>query len=252
MKNFLYEFKSRYGFLFNENLIHSTPWLSSLVSVIDNLDLDIWNSCFTSHLPSVPEKCPLSLPLCVVKLQNKLLKAFENLDFENRFCVTKMNNPVFAAFFNDIKNSTCLITQQPRPFGLHLSDEAWKLNMRLRLGLFPAVLLKNSAFVCSHRRNATFRHVINCPKFIQFDSVLHNAFRDVTFEMFKAHGFHTKVEPLFSKLGLDIINNSRRGDLHGPFVDSSQFILDVTTVDLCAQTNVNGLNSERFQSPRNS
>ncbi|KAL0235447.1 hypothetical protein GEMRC1_002029 [Eukaryota sp. GEM-RC1] len=201
MKNFLFEFKSRYGFLFNENLIHSTPWLSSLVSVIDNLDLDIWNRGFSSHLPSIPEKSPLSLPLCVVKLQNKLLKAFENLDFENRFSVTKINNPVFAAFLNDIKNSTCLITQQPRPFGLHLSDAAWKLNMRLRL-------------------------------------VLHNAVRDVTFEMFEAHGFHAKVEPLFRKLSLDLINNSRRGDLHDPFVDSSQIILDVTTVDPCALTYV--------------
>ncbi|KAL0248311.1 hypothetical protein GEMRC1_003547 [Eukaryota sp. GEM-RC1] len=64
--------------------------------------------------------------------------------------------------------------------------------------------------------------------------------------MFKAHGFHAKVEPLFSKLGLDLINNSRRGDLHGPFVDSSQIILDVTTVDPCAQTYVNGLNSKGF------
>ncbi|KAL0244124.1 hypothetical protein GEMRC1_008209 [Eukaryota sp. GEM-RC1] len=118
--------------------------------------------------------------------------------------------------------------------------------MRLRLGLFSAELLDNSECICSHRRSATFRHLINCPKFIQFRSVLHNAVKDVTFEMFKAHGFHAKVEPLFSKLGLDLINNSRRGDLHGPFVDSSQIILDVTTVDPCAQTYVNGLNSKGF------
>ncbi|KAL0241007.1 hypothetical protein GEMRC1_006243 [Eukaryota sp. GEM-RC1] len=246
MKNFLFEFKSRYGFLFNENLIHSTPRLSALVSLFDNLDLDIWNNCFPSHLPSIPEKSPLSLPLCVVKLQNKMLQVFENLDVENRFSVTKINNPIFAAFLNDIQNSTCLITQQPRPFGLPLSDEAWKLIMRLRLGLFPAELLDNSECVCTHRRIATFRHVINCPKFIQFCSVLHNAVRDVTFEMFKAHGFHPKVEPLFRKLGLDLIDNSRLGDLHGLFVDSCQIILDVTTVDPCAQTYVNGLNSKDF------
>ncbi|KAL0245192.1 hypothetical protein GEMRC1_009272 [Eukaryota sp. GEM-RC1] len=204
--------------------------------------------CFPSHLPSIPQKSPLSLPLCVGKLQNKLLNAFENLDCENRFSVTKINNPVFAHFLNDTKNSTCLITQQPRPLGLHLSDEAWKLNMRLRLlvGLFPAELLDNSECVCSHRRIATFRHVINCPKFIQFCSVLHNAVRDVTFEMFKARGFPVKVEPLFSKLGLDLKTNSRRGDLHGPFVDSSQIILDITTVDPCALTYVNGLNSKGF------
>ncbi|KAL0241110.1 hypothetical protein GEMRC1_006345 [Eukaryota sp. GEM-RC1] len=61
MKNFIFDFKSRYGFLFYENLIHSTPCLSSLVSVIDILDLDIWNSYFPSHLPSIPEKSPSSV-----------------------------------------------------------------------------------------------------------------------------------------------------------------------------------------------
>ncbi|KAL0235492.1 hypothetical protein GEMRC1_002074 [Eukaryota sp. GEM-RC1] len=64
--------------------------------------------------------------------------------------------------------------------------------------------------------------------------------------MFIALGFHTKVEPVFSKLGLDLSNNSRRGDLQGPFIDSSQIILDVTTVDPCAQTFVNGLISKGF------
>ncbi|KAL0229302.1 hypothetical protein GEMRC1_013921 [Eukaryota sp. GEM-RC1] len=118
--------------------------------------------------------------------------------------------------------------------------------MRLGLDLFPDELLDNSECVSSHRRNATFRDVINCLKFIQFRSVLHNAVTDVTFEMFKVHGFHAKVEPLFSMLGLDLINNSRRGDLHGPFIDSSQIILDVTTVVPCAQTYVNGLNSKGF------
>ncbi|KAL0231331.1 hypothetical protein GEMRC1_010735 [Eukaryota sp. GEM-RC1] len=118
--------------------------------------------------------------------------------------------------------------------------------MRLRLGLFPVELLDNSECVCSHRRSATFRHVINCPNFIHFRSVLHNAVRDVTFEIFKAHEFHAKVEPSFSKLGLDLINNSRRGDLHGPFVDSSQIILDVPTVDPYAQTYVNGLISKGY------
>ncbi|KAL0249601.1 hypothetical protein GEMRC1_004831 [Eukaryota sp. GEM-RC1] len=64
--------------------------------------------------------------------------------------------------------------------------------------------------------------------------------------MFKALGFHAKVEPLLIELGLDVMNNSRRGVLHGPFVDSSQIILDVTTENPCAQTYVDGLNSKGF------
>ncbi|KAL0229471.1 hypothetical protein GEMRC1_014088 [Eukaryota sp. GEM-RC1] len=118
--------------------------------------------------------------------------------------------------------------------------------MRLCLGLIPSELLDNSECVCSNRRIATFRHVINCSKFIQFRSVLQNAVIDVTFGMFKTRGFRAKVEPIFSKLVLDLINNSRRGDLHVPFIDSSQIILDVTTVDPCAQTYVNGSSLKGF------
>ncbi|KAL0249249.1 hypothetical protein GEMRC1_004482 [Eukaryota sp. GEM-RC1] len=116
--------------------------------------------------------------------------------------------------------------------------------MRVPLALFPAELLYNSEYVFSHRRILDMYLIV--PTLFNFLSVLHNAVGDVTFEMFKAHGLHAKVEPLFNKLGLDSINNSRRGDLRGPFIDSSQILLDNTTVDPCVQTYVNDLNSKGF------
>ncbi|KAL0213699.1 hypothetical protein P9112_005883 [Eukaryota sp. TZLM1-RC] len=100
---------------------------------------------------------------------------------------------VFAAFLSDIQNCTSLISQQPRPFGLHLTNEAWKQNIRLRLGLYPSGLLDNSVWICNEKPTANFRHIVSCKKFLQYRSVLHNAVRDVTYEMFKCYNFSCKV-----------------------------------------------------------
>ncbi|KAL0219430.1 hypothetical protein P9112_005083 [Eukaryota sp. TZLM1-RC] len=172
-----------------------------------------------------------NLHLAVVKLQKSVLIGFEDLDFSKRLSVTKINNPVFAAFLADIQNCTSLISQQPRPFGLLLTNEAWKQNMRLRLGMYPSGLLDNSYCICNKKPTANFRHIVSCKKFLQYRSVLHNAVRDVTYEMFKCYNFSCKVEPLLKHYSDDNLFNSRRGDLIAPFVDSSQVVVDFTTVD---------------------
>ncbi|KAL0240909.1 hypothetical protein GEMRC1_006145 [Eukaryota sp. GEM-RC1] len=126
---------------------------------------------------------------------------------------------------------TSFITQQPRPFGLHLNNDAWKQNMRLRLGLFPSGLQNNSICVYDNRSTATVRHVVSCKKFLQFRSVLHNAVRDVTYEMFKSYNYSCKIEPLLKHYSDNNVFDSRRGDLIAPFLDSSQVVVDFTTVD---------------------
>ncbi|KAL0206382.1 hypothetical protein P9112_001689 [Eukaryota sp. TZLM1-RC] len=194
MKNFLFEWKLRFDHI---PLNESHPLLISLEKMVQELPVDIWNRSFPSSLPAVPSRSFTNLHLAVVKLQKSVLIGFEDLDFSKRLSVTKINNPVFAAFLADIQNCTSLISQQPRPFGLHLTNEAWKQNMRLRLGM----------------------------------SVLHNAVRDVTYEMFKCYNFSCKVEPLLKHYSDDNLFNSRRGDLIAPFVDSSQVVVDFTTVD---------------------
>ncbi|KAL0211243.1 hypothetical protein P9112_009541 [Eukaryota sp. TZLM1-RC] len=49
--------------------------------------------------------------------------------------------------------------------------------------------------------------------------------------MFKCYNFSCKVEPLLKHYGDNNLFNSRRGDLIAPFVDSSQVVVDFTTVD---------------------
>ncbi|KAL0216455.1 hypothetical protein P9112_008639 [Eukaryota sp. TZLM1-RC] len=216
MKNFLFEWKLRFDHI---PLNESHPLLISLEYMVQELPVDVWNKCFPFSLPSVPSRSLTNLHLAVVKLQKSVLIGFEDLDFSKRLSVTKINNSVFAAFLSDIQNCTSLISQQPRPFGLHLTNEAWKQNVCLRLGLYPSGLLDNSVCICNEKPTANFRHIVSCKKFLQYRSVLHNA------------NFSCKVEPLLKHYSDNNMFNSRRGDLIAPFVDSSQVVVDFTTVD---------------------
>ncbi|KAL0213874.1 hypothetical protein P9112_006058 [Eukaryota sp. TZLM1-RC] len=165
-----------------------------------------------------------NLHLAVVKLQKCVLTGFEEMDFSKRLSVTKINNPVFAAFLSNIQNCTSLISQQPRPFGLHLTNE----------GLLLSGLLDNSTCICNEKLSANFCHIVSCKKFLQYRSVLHNAVRDLTFEMFKCYNFSCKIEPLLKHYSDNNLFDSRRGDFIAPFVDSSQVVVEFTTVDPCA------------------
>ncbi|KAL0210058.1 hypothetical protein P9112_010142 [Eukaryota sp. TZLM1-RC] len=103
--------------------------------------------------------------------------------------------------------------------------------MRLRLGLYPSGFLNNFVCICNAKPTANFRYIVSCKKFLQYRSVLHNDVRDVTYEMFKCYNFSCKVEPFFKHYSDNNLFNSRRGDLIAPFVDSSQVVVDFTTVD---------------------
>ncbi|KAL0204714.1 hypothetical protein P9112_000021 [Eukaryota sp. TZLM1-RC] len=153
MKNFLFEWRLRFDHI---PLNESHSLLISLEKMVQELSVDVWNRSFPSSLPAVPLRSFTNLHLAVVKRQKSVLIGFEDLDFSKRLSVTKINNPVFAAFLSDIQNCTSLISQQPRPFGLHLTNEAWRQNMRLRLGLYPSGLLDNSVCICNEKPTANF------------------------------------------------------------------------------------------------
>ncbi|KAL0219081.1 hypothetical protein P9112_004734 [Eukaryota sp. TZLM1-RC] len=103
--------------------------------------------------------------------------------------------------------------------------------MRLRLGLYPSGFLDNSFCICNEKPTVNFRHIVSCKKFHQYRSVLHNAVRDVTYEMFKCYNFSCKVEPLLKHYSDNNLFSSRRGGLIALFVDSFQVVVDFTTVD---------------------
>ncbi|KAL0239454.1 hypothetical protein GEMRC1_009562 [Eukaryota sp. GEM-RC1] len=119
------------------NLLNSSNcrWIQSAIDLVSSLSPEMWESLFPAHLKETPLRNNSSLPSAVCKLQNKLTKEFELLDFNNRISLAKTNSPKFAAFLIDLCNSgpSVYISQIPKVFGLHLSDEAWMINMRLHM-----------------------------------------------------------------------------------------------------------------------
>ncbi|KAL0211347.1 hypothetical protein P9112_009645 [Eukaryota sp. TZLM1-RC] len=91
--------------------------------------------------------------------------------------------------------------------------------------------MRHPVCICNDKTTVNFRHIVSCKKFLQYRSVLHNVIRDVTFEMFKCYNFSCNVEPLLKHYSDNKLFNSRRGDLIAPFVDSTQVVVDFTTVD---------------------
>ncbi|KAL0243000.1 hypothetical protein GEMRC1_005563 [Eukaryota sp. GEM-RC1] len=51
--------------------------------------------------------------------------------------------------------------------------------------------------------------------------------------MFKANGFHGKVEPLLSHLSEHPDSTQKRGDFIGPWLSCQEIVVDFTTVDPC-------------------
>ncbi|KAL0240722.1 hypothetical protein GEMRC1_005958 [Eukaryota sp. GEM-RC1] len=116
--------------------------------------------------------------------------------------------------------------------------------MRLRLAIWPANLLNYST--CSCGANGVFRHLINCRYFIHLRAVIHDGVRDSCYSMFKAHGFHSKVEPVLNHLSENEFTDQKRGDLHTPWLKSSQALMDFTTVDVCNKSCVSRILDSSF------
>ncbi|KAL0235503.1 hypothetical protein GEMRC1_002708 [Eukaryota sp. GEM-RC1] len=238
LKNLLYEFKLRYPLLWsNEDLIRYSPcqWLISLQNLVDGMNPDVWESLFPASVTETPQRTLFSLPLGVRKFQKKFVSFHESLDYTNCISLAKVKSPAFCAFLQDMSSDSAstFITQLPGKFIFNLKDHEWLVSMRLRLGFWPFGLLQNSTCICKNKHKASFHHLVNCSKFIYCRSILHNSLRDTCLEMFKANGFHGKVEPLLSHLSDHPDSTQKRGDFIGPWLSCQEIVVDFTTVDPC-------------------
>ncbi|KAL0211599.1 hypothetical protein RCL1_005225 [Eukaryota sp. TZLM3-RCL] len=122
------------------------------------------------------------------------------MDYSVRLSLAKTNNPAFANFLIDVKDSsaTALFTQIPQVYGFLLNDHQWTTAMRLRCFLWPNNLPHELVCKCSQR--LTFHHLFNCKYFITYRSVLHDGVRDQLRAMCKSHKVESFVEPLLRKL----------------------------------------------------
>ncbi|KAL0208610.1 hypothetical protein P9112_011197 [Eukaryota sp. TZLM1-RC] len=118
-KNFVFEFLKR--FPENQHLIEYcvSDYLVSLQSEIECISPQIWSKCFPADIQEIPPRSLISLKFAYAKLQKKILKVFESLDFTVRLILAKEKNPVFANFLIDLKDSSssCLISQIPNVYG---------------------------------------------------------------------------------------------------------------------------------------
>ncbi|KAL0205801.1 hypothetical protein P9112_001108 [Eukaryota sp. TZLM1-RC] len=235
-KNFIYEFVNRFPekIHFIENCRSS--YLISLQQAIETLSPNIWAKCFPSDIVELPSRSLLSLPLTFAKLQKKILKVLENLDYIVRLSLAKEKNPVFANFLIDLEDScsSCLISQIPNIYGLLLNDHQWTTAMRLRCFLWPCSLPND--LICRCKSVVTLSHILNCKYFITYRSLVHDSVRDQLYAMCKSFNIEAFIEPLVRKLSSDQTDDSfgkRRADLVAPGIDGVLNVVDVVSVDVC-------------------
>ncbi|KAL0209984.1 hypothetical protein P9112_010068 [Eukaryota sp. TZLM1-RC] len=113
-----------------------------------------------------------------MKLQQKLSKIFESLDFDVRLGLDKKKNPAFANLLQDMCDSTssALVTTILQVYGTLLTDSAWTLDMRFRSVIWPDNF--SHYLICNCSREITTTHFLNCKHFITFKSKVHNTRRD--------------------------------------------------------------------------
>ncbi|KAL0210256.1 hypothetical protein P9112_010340 [Eukaryota sp. TZLM1-RC] len=235
-KNFIYEFVNRFPEKIHLIENCGSSYLISLQQEIETLSPNIWAKCFPSDIVELPSRSLLSLPLTFAKLQKKILKVLENLDYIVRLSLAKAKNPVFANFLIDLEDScsSCLISQIPIIYGLLLNDHQWTTAMRLRCFLWPCSLPND--LICRCKSGVTLSHILNCKYFITYRSLVHDSVRDQLYAMCKSFNIEAFIEPLVRKLSSDQTDDSfgkRRADLVAPGIDGVLNVVDVVSVDVC-------------------
>ncbi|KAL0211152.1 hypothetical protein P9112_009450 [Eukaryota sp. TZLM1-RC] len=230
----------------NLGVPNCSPYLYELSCELEKLPPQIWTKCFPQSIQEIPNRSLFNLQFCCKKLQQKLSKIFESLDFDVRLGLAKKKNPAFANLLQDMCDSTssALVTTIPQVYGTLLSDSAWTLNMRFRSFIWPDNLPHN--LICKCSREITTTHLLNCKHFITFRSKVHDAVRDQLYCMCKSHRIESFLEPLLSNL-FDAENDfhkNNRGDVILPGLDGSFILLDVMSVDPCNASNERLVNSE--------
>ncbi|KAL0210135.1 hypothetical protein P9112_010219 [Eukaryota sp. TZLM1-RC] len=248
-KNFVFEFSRRYPFA--ENLLETTNslFLDNLREEISSLSPDLWQSCFPISIQEIPDRSLYSLKFALKKLQRHLLRKFESKDFIVRLSTAKKENPAFANFLIDLKDSSSavLINQIPQIFVLFLNDDQWTTAMRMRCYLWPCNL-PNDLF-CKCGAGLTLSHLFNCNRFISYRSTLHDAVRDQIHAMCNSYHIESFVEPLLRSLDInesvrDSEYGKRRADVVVPSFDDVMNVVDVVTVDVCKKNALKNAQSE--------
>ncbi|KAL0215366.1 hypothetical protein P9112_007550 [Eukaryota sp. TZLM1-RC] len=153
----------------NLGVPNCSPYLYELSCELEQLPPQIWTKCFPQSIQEIPNRSLFNLQFCCKKLQQKLSKIFESLDFDVRLGLAKKKNPAFANLLQDMCDSTssALVTTIPLVYGTLLTDSAWTLNMRFRSFIWPDNLPHNLICKCSRKTtsNSCLKFRMNCKLF---------------------------------------------------------------------------------------
>ncbi|KAL0218486.1 hypothetical protein P9112_004139 [Eukaryota sp. TZLM1-RC] len=235
-KNSIYEFVNRFPEKIDLIENCGSSYLISLQQEIETLSPNIWSKFFPFDIVELPPRSLLSLPLTFAKLQKKILKVLENLDYIVLLSLAKEKNPVFANILIDLEDScsSCLISQIPNIYGLLLNDHQWSTAVRMRCFLWPCSLPND--LICRCKSVVTLSHILNCKYFITYRSLVHDSVRDQLYAMCKSFNIEAFIEPLVRKLSSDQTDDSfgkRRADLVAPGIHGVLNVVDVVSVDVC-------------------
>ncbi|KAL0224469.1 hypothetical protein P9112_003859 [Eukaryota sp. TZLM1-RC] len=159
--NFIYEFSRRFPDDSHLLVPVCSPYLYELSCELEKLPPQIWTKCFPQSIQEIPNRSLFNLQFCCKKLQQKLSKIFESLDFDVSFGLAKKQNFASTNLLQDMCDSTssALVTTIPQVYGTLLTDSAWTLNMRIRSFIWPDNLPHNLIYKCS--REITITHLCN-------------------------------------------------------------------------------------------
>ncbi|KAL0221633.1 hypothetical protein RCL1_001487 [Eukaryota sp. TZLM3-RCL] len=238
MKNFLHNFLKRYPNIWSEFI--NTSNLEDFRILNDQLSLfnqDQWISLFSASVEytSIQSRDYPTFVKSVVNLQKKLVGLKENIQFD-LLQQKHTDNKQLLSFLREVgsfdtgpNEGRCLITQPPRKYGLWLEDEAWVINMKMRLNL--PISIGHLGQKCRCGEKTTLHHVLNCNRFSQYRNIPHNMVRDNLWNMFGNLGLSSKTEVPLKDI-CPSIGSKERMDVVTTFTEINDLWLDVKTVDL--------------------
>ncbi|KAL0219828.1 hypothetical protein P9112_005481 [Eukaryota sp. TZLM1-RC] len=183
----------------------------------------------------------LNLKYTLRTLQKRLTGLYEN-DLYNNICSSAvLNQDLHSLLLEkgvcDIQSSdsSLFVTIVPRRFGLCATNEAFVTKMRLSLNI-PINLSKEKS-ICMNSPQLTLRYALNCSKLITYRSSLHNAVRDIVFNMAQTARIPCIKEPLLKEtLSLNNFGSDDRGDGYCDWIDNSETIVDSVSCNVANNT----------------
>ncbi|KAL0224526.1 hypothetical protein P9112_003916 [Eukaryota sp. TZLM1-RC] len=105
-KNFIYEVSHRFPDDSHLLVPSCSLYLNELSCELDRLPPQMSTKCFPQSIQAIPNRPLLSLQFCCKKLQQKLSKILESLDFDVRLGLATKKNLAFANCSQDMCDSS--------------------------------------------------------------------------------------------------------------------------------------------------